>query len=300
MTPSDFSMRGAVDLGARKAATERKQSGGTTAHVIDVTEDTFNSEVVERSRTVPVIVDMWADWCQPCKQLSPILEKLTREYGGRFVLAKIDADANQRISQALQVQSLPTVLAVVGGQVVHGFQGALPEDQVRQWLDQLLQAIAEQMGGQGQQPEQAEEQAAPEPADPEVTAANEALDRGDLEGAAASYQQLLDRSPADEAAKSGLAQVNLLRRTRGLDPDALRKEAAADPANATVQCQVADLDMLDGRVEDAFDRLVGAVRRTSGDDREQVRVHLLGLFDVLPGEDQRVKTARASLASALF
>ena len=150
MQSRDFSIYGAVDLGARQAAAQRKQQaaeagtpGGTPTAVIDVTEETFNNLVVEQSRTAPVIIDLWADWCEPCKQLSPVLEKLAGESGGQSILAKVDVDANPRLSQALQVQSIPMVVAVIGGQLVDGFLGALPEAQVRQWISQVLDAAGQ-------------------------------------------------------------------------------------------------------------------------------------------------------------
>ncbi len=156
MQSRDFSIYGAVDLGARQAAAQRKQQaaeagtpGGTGTAVLDVTEETFNTLVVEQSRTTPVLIDLWADWCEPCKQLSPVLEKLAGESGGQWILAKIDVDANPRLSQALQVQSIPMVVAVIGGQLVDGFLGALPEAQVRQWLSQVLDAAGQLGVGPG-------------------------------------------------------------------------------------------------------------------------------------------------------
>src|ERR1700760_2602262 len=156
MQPRDFSIYGAVDLGARQQAAQRRQQAaqatpdgdGAGAAVIEVTEETFNSDVVERSRTTPVIIDLWAEWCGPCKQLSPVLEKLATEAAGDWVLAKVDVDANPRLAQALQVQSIPMVVAVIGGQLVDGFLGALPEAQVKQWISQVV-AAAEQIAAGG-------------------------------------------------------------------------------------------------------------------------------------------------------
>ena len=308
MTSSDFSLHGAVDLGARQAAAKRAQqrpaaASGTTS-VIDVTDATFNAEVIDRSRDVPVLVDFWADWCQPCKQLGPILEKLANEAAGRWLLAKVDIDANPALAQQLSrmgVQGIPFVAAVVAGQMLPVLNGAAPEPQVRQVLDQLFDALREQglmpEGAADGGAEAGEQQPA---ADPVQIEAEAALQRGDLDAAASAFGKLLDAQPNDTYARSGLALVELQRRVQEYDPQQARKDATDRPADAEAQTRLADLELVEGRVEEAFDRLIGTVRRTSGDDRETARKHLLSLFEVLPPDDPRVAKARRRLASALF
>ena len=325
MQPRDFSLYGAVDLGARQAAAQRRQqaaesaeaSGGT---VIEVSEQTFNVDVVERSRTVPVVLDLWAEWCGPCKQLSPVLEKLAAEGGGQWILAKVDVDANPQLSAALQVQSIPMVMAVIGGQLVDGFLGALPEAQVRQWLAQVLE-VAEKLGldvapanGFDDEPDDAAPGGRPGAPDarpgaaragaaampPAYAAAREAMERGDLNAAARAFEQELAASPDDPVAKTGLAQVNLIRRVGSYDQARARREAAERPGDVQAQIRVADIDLASGRVEEAFDRLLGVIRRTSGEEREQARAHLVGLFDILPPRDPRVSKARSALSALLF
>ncbi len=315
--PRDFSMYGAVDLGARQAAAQRQQQaaarsanassavpangvaddGQASSFVIDVTEETFNTDVALKSRTVPVIVDLWADWCGPCKQLSPVLEKLANEAAGSWLLAKIDVDANPRLAQAFQAQSIPMVVAIVGGQMVDAFLGAMPEAQVRQWLAQVL-TVAEQLGvksdpvaGGPAEPAEAE----PSPID----LAQEAMERDDMDGAAAIIDKALTENPNDPVLKSLRAQIGLFRRVDSYDQESVSR-AAANPKDIDAQLQLADLILATGQAEDAFDRILGVIKRTAGADRDKARRHLIELFEILPPDDDRVKKARTQLTALLF
>ncbi|MFJ9634991.1 tetratricopeptide repeat protein [Streptomyces sp. NPDC101175] len=325
MQPRNMSMSGVVDLAAVKAAQEAKakaeqaraesarQGGGGAVSpadlVIDVDEAGFENEVLQRSTEVPVVIDFWAEWCEPCKQLSPLLERLALDYDGRFVLAKIDVDANQMLMQQFGVQGIPAVFAVVAGQALPLFQGAAAEPQIRQTLDQLIQ-VAEQRFGltgltvdpdavPGDRPETVSEVPAG-PYDGLLEAAVQALDAGDFGGAVQAYKNVLSDDPANSEAKLGLAQAELLQRVSALDPQQVRTEAAEKPGDVPAQIAAADLDLVGGHVEDAFGRLIETVRRTVGDDRDTVRVRLLELFEVVGADDPRVTAARRALARALF
>jgi putative thioredoxin len=329
MQPRNMSMSGVVDLAAVKAAGEAKAKAeqaraeaarrgdagavSPSSLVIDVDEAGFERDVLQRSTEVPVVIDFWAEWCEPCKQLSPVLERLARAYNGRFVLAKIDVDANQMLMQQFGIQGIPAVFAVVAGQALPLFQGAAPEAQIRQTLDQLIQVGEERFGltGIAVDPDAgpgaddgatAEQEAAPPagPYDALLEAAVQALDADDFPAAAEVYRGILAEDPGNTEAALGLAQAELLIRVQGMDQQQVRKDAAEQPGDVKAQIAAADLDLVGGHVEDAFGRLVEAVRRTFGDDREAARVRLLELFEVIGGDDPRVTAARSALARVLF
>jgi putative thioredoxin len=304
------SLYGAIDLGARKQALEaqtRRETAGpqgaSAASVVDVTEETFTTDVIDRSMTIPVVLDLWSPRAPGSAQLSPVLEKVVGELGGRAILAKVNVDASPQIAQALRVQAVPTVLAIFQGQAVTGFQQVLPEQEVRRWLDELMGAVEQfyeaNPGARPQEAEEGEEAPAGPPADPDLVAAEQAIDAGDLDAAEAAYQRLLARAPANEDARMGLAGVGLIKRTSEVDAADVQRRTQ-DPADIDAQLLAADLEMLSGAVDEAFDRVIAVVKRTSGDERDKARRHLLGLFEALPADDPSLARARRALASALF
>lgn len=317
MTGSSMSLAGAVDLSALKARSEAAARPPVRAgaappaspapprsFVIDVTEASFQADVLDRSLEIPVVVDLWAEWCGPCKQLSPVLERLAAAGGGAWILAKVDIDAHQRIAQAFGVQSIPMVVAVVGGQPVDAFNGALPEAQVRQWVSALLDALRDRMPAIREAEERAGTVVEAEPVeeerdDPRFVAAEDAVEQGDWAAAEAEYQKILAVEPANEQAGAALAQVRFMARAENADPAAVARADAA-PQDVHAQLAAADAELAADDVAAAFDRLVATVARTSGDERNRAREHLLGLFELFPADDPRVTVARRSLARALF
>ncbi|MCU4296579.1 co-chaperone YbbN [Brevibacterium permense] len=263
--------------------------------VFDVDESTFTSLVAISDR-VPVVIDLWAEWCEPCKQLSPILERVVTSYGGRLVLAKVDVDANPRLQQAFGVQSIPTVVALIKGQPVPLFQSALPEPQVQAYFDELLKLAGEN----GVTGHAAVGGAEPEPAGPAHPEAEEALAKGDFDTAVNLFKAALANSPADEEAKFGLARAGLGRRLIDQEPADLIAAADADPKNVDAAKAAADAEVVSGNAGSAFNRLISLIRTTAGDEKESLRLRVLDLFEVLGADDPAVTKARTALMRALF
>lgn len=295
-----MNLHGAVDL----SHAARASSGGTTpsktsALVVEVTDVNF-ADFVQRSAQVPLIIVLGSQQAPASAQVTDLLESIARESGGRFLVGTVDVDTHPQLAAAFQVQGVPTAVAVLQGAPVPLFQGLPSREEAQQVVNQLLEAAqANGVTGTvdvGESPEESDDA----PDSPLHQAAYDAIENNDLDGAVAAYEKAIAEDPSDELATAGLAQVKLMRRTQGLDPAAVRKAAADNPGDVAAQCSVADLDLLGGKVEDAFSRLIDVVRRTQGEERDQARMHLIDLFETVGTSDPRVLQARRALANALF
>ncbi|MFI7483219.1 tetratricopeptide repeat protein [Kocuria sp. M1R5S2] len=290
------SVRGAVDLGAPDGAPTPPAEGRAGGYRREVTAADVQ-EVAQLSTRVPVVFALWARLSQQSVDFADTLEQVVDRYGGRILLASVDAEAAPEIAQMFQAQSVPTVVALLGGRPVPLFNSTVPPEQVAQYLDELL-ALAEQNGITGTvEPVGGGE---PEKLPPLHQEAVDALEAGDVDAAEAAYRRAIAENPGDREAKLALAQVHLLQRVLPLDAASARAEAAAAPEDVAAQLRVADLDVSGGHVEDGFRRLLDLLRRTAGEERDAVRRRLLELFDVVGAEDPRVVTARGALMRALF
>lgn len=307
-------LRGAVDLSALVQRSQASPQQGTQPRhaadgdpVVFETDDASFGSTLELSRTVPVVVVLWASWSEQSTQLVATLERLVRAREGRLVLAAADADRSPQLVQAFQAQGIPTVVAVVAGQPVPLFAGVQPDDVIAQVFDQLLE-LAAQNGVSGRVdaggPEGDGDTDPAEPAEPPLPPlhqeAYDAIERGDYAAAASAYTTAIAQDPRDSLAVAGLAQVKLLGRLQGKSLDEVRGAAAAAPDDLDAQLDVADLDLSGGHVEDAFDRLLTLFPKLDAEGRKLVRERLLEFFEVAGVEDPRVIAARRRLTNLLY
>ena len=271
--------------------------------ILDVSDASFE-QAAQLSAIVPVVVHLWSERSEASVAFTPVLSAVTRELGGRVLLATVDVDANPGVAQAFQVQSIPTAVALVAGRPVPLFQGPVPEEQVREIFTQLLQ-LAAQQGVVGRVNAPGLGEAAPtEPAEPVIPeahlAAVEAAERGDYAAAVTEWEAVLTKAPADAEARAALVQVRLLQRLEGLTLEGVRADAAAQPGDLQAQLRVADLDLSGGHIEDAFLRLLERFAESHDEDRAVIRERLLELFEVVGVADPRVIAARGRLANLLY
>lgn len=317
MTQQPFSRPGAVDLSgltgsaptagppAGGDAPAGGPTGGRSAYTVDVGEQNFQN-LLESSVTAPVVLVFFSPSRVPeSTAYADEVAAAVDAYDGRFLAGLVDIDESPAIAQTLQIPQVPLLMVILDGRpAAQPIPGVLKRDEIDTLLNQLAQGLTAQGITGRHQPlptasppaAEAEEQQV----DPRYAAAQQALENDDIDGAVAEYQRLADANPADTEAAAGLAMAKVLQRTHGVDPNAAREAAAANPDDVDAQTLVADLDLLGGHLDDAFNRLIDLVRRTTGDERNGAREHLLGLFAAVGNEDPRVLRGRQNLASALF
>ncbi|GGM80927.1 co-chaperone YbbN [Lentzea pudingi] len=306
-------LSGAVDLGALKARADAARTAaaspasgsaapdnGSVPWIVDVTEASFQA-VVEQSLQVPVVVLLGASYSPESQQLAASLTRFASASGGAWILARVDLESAPRIGQAFGVQSVPTTVAVAAGQPIDAFAGPIDDAELSQWIARLLDALRERLPGirageaRAGVPVEVEEVVE----DPRIVAAEEAFERGDYVAAQGFYSEILAVEPGNELAKEGLAQARFAERAEAVDPAVIAKADAA-PEDVEAQLAAADAQVAGQMVDEAFSRLVETVRRIFGEDRDRVRQHLVGLFELFPADDPRVAAARRKLASALY
>jgi putative thioredoxin len=292
--------------------------------VIDSDQNKFVRDVIQASRELPVIVDFWAEWCGPCKTLGPILEKIVRESGGAVRLVKVDVDKSPDLSAQLRIQSIPTVYAFRDGQPIDGFQGALPESQIKAWVDQLIKVH----GGNAA--------AGPSPIDTALEAADAALAEGDIANAGAMYAQVLNQEPSNTKALAGMARAYMKAgqndKARALIDQADEEARASDEVKSVISAlelaeagaaAAGELDSLGARLdsdpadhkarfdlavalfatgdpEGAIDALIEIIRRKRDWNDDAARTELLKIFEALGPTDPITVAGRRKLSSVLF
>jgi len=286
-------LAGAIDLSALKQPPPTRDGAApaaVTAGGVEVTEANIEAEVLVRSSQVPVVVLLWSPRSESSAQLGQVLSGLADADGGKWALATVNVDAVPRVAQMFGVQAVPTVIALAGGQPLSSFQGAQPPEQLRRWIDSLLNATAGKLEAGADDAQEV---------DPELEKAREHLDAGDFDAALAAYQAILAAKPNHDEAKGAVRQIAFLQRATVQRPDAV---AAADAAPDDIDAAfaAADVEILQQDVIAAFERLIALVKRTSGDERTTVRTRLIELFDLFDPADPEVIAGRRNLANALY
>ena len=314
-----MSMFGAVDLSNLAPATKPAASSGATPSpatgdhpagapglpvplVVDVDASTLR-DVAEVSTQVPVIVVLHSPRSQASADLAAVLEELADQYAGRFQLARVNVDTAPEVAQALQAQAVPTVVALIAGQPVPMFQGAVPQEQLRSVIDQLLE-VAAANGVSGTIAVDGAAGAGTAEAEPEETeverAAREAIEAGDFAAAEEVYTHAIAQNPGDDDLKVARNQVRLMARLDGQDPHELLAAADAAPTDLAAALAGADAALALGDVNAALGRALEAVRTHAGEEREEARLRLLELFEVIGSTSPEVAEARRRLATMLY
>jgi putative thioredoxin len=257
---------------------------------IQVSVENLSTEILPLSLVRPVIVLMWSSRSPESVEMLKTLGKLEDDYKAAFGLARVDIDSNPEVAQAFQTKSVPYAVAIIAEQMVPLFEQSYPEAQVKMVIDKVLTLASER--GIGQAPV--------EQIEPEENEAMDALESGDYIAAEAAYKKWLARKPSENLAKLGLAQTQLLMRTEGLELNVVVGQSAAAPTDIELQLKAADVEIVNGGVEEAFTRLLQVIKASNGDDRNKVKNHLLNLFALVDPSDPRLTSARKELASALF
>lgn len=257
---------------------------------VEATVETLPNQLMPLSNTKPVIVLCWSERFPESRETLALMGKLNKDDNESWQLATVEIEKQPQVAQALQTRVVPYAIAIVKEQVIPLFENQYPESQLRMVIDKVLAIAAEQ--GIGEAPVERTE--------PEEDEAMAALQAGNLDGAISAYEKLVNRKPGDSMAKSGLAQMQLLKRTHGVDPKTVIESAAANPMDVAAQIACADLEVSNGQLDAAFERLLNCVRNLNDDDKKKAKEHLITLFGLVDPADPRLIQARKDLASALF
>jgi putative thioredoxin len=283
-------LAGAVDLSALKKPAAGASSPASVPGGVEVTEVNFEAEVLVRSSQIPVVVLLWSPRSESSGQLGVALGDLVDADGGTWALASVNVDTVPRVAQMFGVKAVPTVVAIAGGQPLSSFEGAQPPEQLRRWIDSLLDATAGKLEGSAEEAEEV---------DPELAAARDYLDAGDFDAALTAYRAILETKPTHAEATAAVRQIVFLQRATARAPGAV-VAADAQPDDVEAAFAAADVEILQQDVASAFGRLIGLIKRTAGDERTAVRTRLIELFELFDPADPEVIAGRRNLANALY